>query len=286
MIELKPLSEIRVPAPKPDEVYETRLFERTYSFKGLKALLGAADFEKSGDRLSGLCAEDEVKREAARGLLSKLTLQHLYDRPLTDDAGRVDSVMKVNYDIDLEVFAELADKTVGEVKDAILRSKPAAAKRIGSALTGPMAAAIAKLMDVHELVFAAKKLKRSATARTTVGLPGTLSSRLQPNHPTDDLSTVTLLVYTGLSLGSGDALFGLNPAIDTVDNISAILHHLDKLRRQTGAPTQICVLSHIKTQLSCLENGAPVEIMFQSLAGTDRTLTEEFDCTVDLIDTA
>lgn len=286
MIALKPLSEIRVPAPMPDEVYETRLFERAYSFKGLKALLGAADFEKSGDRLSGLCAEDEVKREAARGLLSRLTLRHIYDRPLTDDAGRVDSVMRVNYDIDLEVFSEIADKTVGEVKDEILRSKPAAAKRIGSALTGPMAAAIAKLMDVHELVFAAKKLKRSATARTTVGLPGTLSSRLQPNHPTDDLSTVTLLVYTGLSLGSGDALFGLNPAIDTVDNISAILHHLDKLRRQTGAPTQICVLSHIKTQLSCLENGAPVEIMFQSLAGTDRTLTEEFDCTVDLIDTA
>lgn len=286
MVHLKKLADIRVPDPKPDELYTTQLFGNTYTFRGLKGLLGAADFDKSGDRLSSLAAKDNVTREAARKILSDLTLRHLYDRPLTDDAGRVDQIMRVNYDIDLDVFNELADRTLGEVKDSILTSKPPEAKRIGSALTGVMAAAIAKLMDVHELVFAAKKLKRSATARTTVGGRGTLSSRLQPNHPTDDLSTVTLLVYTGLSLGSGDALFGLNPAIGTVDNISAILHHLSKLRVQTGAPTQICVLSHIKTQLACLDNGAPVEIMFQSLAGTDRTLVEEFDCTIELLDKA
>ena len=129
-------------------------------------------------------------------------------------------------------------------------------------------------MDVHELIYAAKKLKRSGKARTLLGAPGTLSSRLQPNHPTDDLEAMTLLIYWGLSLGSGDALIGLNPAIDTVENISATLQHLDKLRRETGAPTQICVLAHIKTQLACLESGAPVEIMFQSLAGTERTLIE------------
>lgn len=286
MIELKALSEIHVPPPQPDETYRTELFERPFAFRGLKVLLGAADFDKAGDRLAGLAAHDEVVREAARKILSGLTLRHLYDRPLTDDNGKVDQVMRVNYDVDREVLAEFADLTVGQAKDFVLRSKPKAVQRFGTALTGPMAAAIAKLMDVHELIYAAKKLKRSGTARTTVGLPGTLSSRLQPNHPTDDLSTVTLLVYTGLSLGSGDALFGLNPAIDTVDNISAILHHLDKLRRQTGAPTQVCVLSHIKTQLQCLERGAPVEIMFQSLAGTDRTLVEEFDCTVEVLDRA
>lgn len=286
MVDLKKLAEIQVPEPKPDELYSTKLFENTYSFNGLKGLLGAADFDKSGDRLSSLAAKDNVAREAARKILSDLTLRHLYDRPLTDDSGQVDKIMRVNYDIDLDVFNGLADRTLGDVKDSILKSKPGEAKRIGSALTGVMAAAIAKLMDVHELVFAAKKLKRSATARTTVGDPGTLSSRLQPNHPTDDLSAVTLLIYTGLSLGSGDALLGLNPAIDTVDNISAILHHLAKLRVQTGAPTQICVLSHIKTQLACLDNGAPVEIMFQSIAGTDRTLVEEFDCTIELLDKA
>lgn len=283
---LKPVSEICVPAAKPDQIYETKLFDRPFQFKGLKALLGAADFDKAGDRLAGLAAADETTREAARTILSQLTLRHLYDHPLTDDHGAIDQVMRVNYEIDLEAFEAFSSFTLGETKDYILRSKPADVKRLGAALTGPMAAALAKLMDVHELIFAAKKLKRWAKARTTVGEPGTLSSRLQPNHPTDDLSAVTLLVYTGLSLGGGDALFGLNPAIDTVDNISAILHHLDKLRRQTGAPTQICVLSHIKTQLACLEKGAPVEIMFQSLAGTDRTLVEEFDCTVPLLDRA
>jgi ethanolamine ammonia-lyase large subunit len=286
MIAMTPLADVFVPPPMADETYSVRLFDREFTFTGLKSLLGAADVSKAGERLSGLAAADEIEREAARAILSGLTLQHLYDHPLTDDQGQIDSVMRVNYDIDTVVFQDIASKTVGELKDLLLRSKPAAAARLGQGLTGVMAAAVAKLMDVHELILAAKKLKKHATARTTVGLKGTLSSRLQPNHPTDDLSTVTALVYTGLSMGSGDALIGLNPAIDSVENISAILHHLDKLRRDAGAPTQICVLSHVKTQMACLKAGAPVEIMFQSLAGTDRTLIEEFDCTVDLLDSA
>ncbi len=286
MVDLQPWRQIEVPEPRPDELYEAILFDRPYSFLGLKALLGAADFDKAGDRNCGLAAKDDVEREAARSILSRLTLQHLYDRPLTDEQGRVDSVMRINYGIDRETFAEIAPKTLGEIKNLLLKAKASEAKRIGGALTGVMAAAIAKLMDVHELVYAAKKLKRSGKARTLVGAPGTLSSRLQPNHPTDDLDAMSALIYTGLSMGSGDALLGLNPAIDTVENISKTLKHLDKLRRETGAPTQICVLSHVKTQLACLESGAPVEIMFQSLAGTDRTLIEEFDVTADVLDQA
>lgn len=286
MIALKPLASIAVPAPRPEETYTVSLFERPFAFHGLKALLGAADLSKAGDRNSGLAARDELEREAARTILSGLTLQHLYDNPLLDDQGRVDQVMRVNYDIDHDVFAAHAHLTIGEVKNLLLRAKPAEAKRAGRGLTGVMAAAIAKLMDVHELVLAAKKLKRGAKARTELGLPGTLSSRLQPNHPTDDLSAITLLLYSGLSIGSGDALIGVNPAIDSVENIGSILRHIDKLRRETGAPTQICVLSHVKTQMACLEQGAPVEIMFQSLAGTERTLTEEFDVTVEVLDAA
>ena len=283
---LTPWREIAVPTPPPDEVYATALFGQHFEFQGLKALLGAADFEKSGDKLSGLAAKSEVEREAARRILSGLTLQHLYDRPLTDESGRVDSVMQINYGIDVAAFDALALLTLGEVKNRLLSCTAAEARSIGSALTGVMAAAIAKLMDVHELIYAAKKLKRAGRARTLVGGPGTLSSRLQPNHPTDDLDCMTLMIYTGLSMGSGDALIGLNPAIDTVENVSKALHHIDHVRRATGAPTQICVLAHIKTQLACLETGAPVEILFQSLAGTDRTLIEEFDCTADLLDTA
>jgi ethanolamine ammonia-lyase large subunit len=149
-----------------------------------------------------------------------------------------------------------------------------------------MAAAVCKLMDVHDLVLAARKITRVSKARTTLGLPGTLSSRCQPNHPVDDLRGLALLIYAGLSLGGGDALIGVNPAIDTVENISAMLTHLDKVRTSTGAPTQICVLAHVKTQLACLSRGTPVEVIFQSLAGTEKTNLTEFDISVDLLDHA
>jgi ethanolamine ammonia-lyase large subunit len=215
-----------------------------------------------------------------------LTLQHLYDRPLTDDEGRVDSVMRVSYDIDLQQFSTISSWTVGELKDFLLESSGDEIAPLGFALTSVMAAAVCKLMDVHDLILAARKISRVSKARTTLGLAGTLSSRCQPNHPVDDLRGITLLVYTGLALGGGDALIGVNPAIDTVENIAAMLTHLDKVRMATGAPTQICVLAHVKTQLGCLERGAPVEVMFQSLAGTEKTNLTEFDISVDLLDHA
>ena len=281
---LTALDSIRVPAPRPDAVYTTAVGDREFTFRGLKKLLGAADYSKAGDRNAGLAARSETEREAARTVLSGLTLQHLCDHPLTDDQGQVDSVMRVNYDVDQAAFAAVAALTVGELKNHLLRSPGTEVDRLGRGLTGVMAAAVAKLCDVHELIFVARKITHATKARTLLGSPGTLSSRLQPNHPTDDLRGITLLTFWGLSLGSGDALVGLNPAVDTVENVSGILRHLDALRRRTGAPTQICVLAHIKTQLACLERGAPVEVMFQSLAGTERTNLLEFDISVDLLD--
>src|SRR5438874_8799585 len=209
---LTPLSAIPVPEPKADQVYTGDFFDRRIHFQGLKQLLGAADFSKAGDRNARLAAADDVVREAARCLLSKLTLQHIYDRPLTDDEGRVDSVMRVNYDIDRAAFASVASVTLGELKNHLLRSPGPELKRIGCGLTGVMAAALAKLCDVHELILLARKVHHTSKARTLLGAPGTLSSRLQPNHPSDDLRGVTLLVYWGLALGSGAALIGLNPA--------------------------------------------------------------------------
>jgi ethanolamine ammonia-lyase large subunit len=281
-----PLDRIPVPPASPDATYTLNKFGRDYSFPGLKRLLGAADYDKAGDRNAGLAARDEAEREVARSILSSLTLQHLYDHPLIDGAGNVDSVMRVNYDIDVAAFGSIAAMTLGQLKDRLLAGDGHEMKRIGRALTGVMAAALAKLLDTHELIFLARKVRCTTKARTTLGLPGTLSSRLQPNHPIDDLRGVTFLVYTGLSLAAGDALLGLNPAIDTVENVSALLWHLDRLRKRTGAPTQICVLGHVKTQLACLAAGAPVEIMFQSLAGTESTNLTEFDITVDLLDEA
>jgi ethanolamine ammonia-lyase large subunit len=281
---LKALSDICVPRAEPDKSYEIALFDRPFAFTGLKRLLGAADFDKAGDRLAGLAAKSEIEREAARAILSALTLQEIYDAPLANDDGRVDDIMRVSYDIDLEVFGRNASMTVGATKDFILGGDDAEVALFGRGLTAVMVAAIAKIMDVHELIYASRKITTSTAARTTIGLPGRLSSRLQPNHATDDLGAISLLVYTGLSLGAGDALIGINPALDTIENTASLLRHIDRLRRETGAPTQICVLSHIRTQLACLENNAPVEIMFQSLAGTQRTLTEEFDCDIELLD--
>ena len=122
MSPLTPLDQIPVPVPKPDRVYATRVFERVASFRGLKALLGAADFSKAGDRHAGLAAESETDREAARAILSDLTLEHLYDHPLTDDDGRVDSVMRVNYDLDANAFQSVASMRLGELKNHLLRS--------------------------------------------------------------------------------------------------------------------------------------------------------------------
>ena len=285
---LSQIERIEVPTIKLDVPYSITLLDRAFTFTNLKHVLGAADISKAGDRKAGLAATNEIEREASRAVLSSLTLQHFFDHPLTNIHGQIDSVMCVNYDINHAVFTIIANFTLGDLKDELLKSNGERIREVGTALTGPMVAALTKLLDVHELIFLAKKLKNgaSAKARTVVGLPGTLSSRLQPNHPTDNLSGITMLLYTGLSMGSGDAILGLNPAIDNVTNISATLQHLDKIRKETGAPTQICVLSHIKTQLECLKSGAPVEIMFQSLAGTERTLTDEFDVTVELLDLA
>jgi ethanolamine ammonia-lyase large subunit len=281
---LTPLVDIHLPEVRNDQTYTTSCMDQQFSFQGLKALLGAADYSKAGERNAGLAASTETTREAARGILSQLTLQHLYDHPLTDAQGTVDSVMRVNYDIDRVTFATLASMKVGELKNHLLHSPGSEVERAGSALTGVMASAVAKLCDVHELILIANKISHPTRARTLLGAPGRLSSRLQPNHPTDDIRGITLLCYLGLSVGSGDALIGVNPAVDTIENVSSLLHLLDALRRRVGVPTQICVLAHIKTQLSCLERGAPVEILFQSLAGTESTNLLEFDISVDLLD--
>jgi len=281
-----PLPEIKLPKPAPERTFSKPIAGQTFEFTGLKRLLGAAGISKAGDRHAALAPVGETAREVAREILGELTLDFLWDHPLTDDRGQIDSVMRVNYDIDHEIFSTFAGKRIGELKDHLLRAPPAEVRRLGFGLTGVMAAAIAKLCDVHELVYIARKISRPTRARTLLGAPGTLASRLQPNHPTDDLRGITLLVHWGLSLGAGDALLGVNPAAGTVESTSRILRLLDELRRRYDVPTQICCLSHVRVQLACLDEGAPVEIMFQSLGGTERTNLTEFDFTVDLLDEA
>lgn len=286
MKKIIPLKDIHVPVPGPDEVYSFKILNEIFYFEGLKKLLGAADISKAGDRTTDLAPKNAMDREAARAILASLTLQYLYDNPLTADDGSVDSVMRAGYEIDLELFQSIAHMTMGDLKDHLLASNGTRVAAIGLALTPVMASALTKLMDVHELVYLPGKIFRPTKARTLIGTPKTLSFRLQPNHPKDNLDAISMMVYNDLAMGMGDCLIGVNPSDGSVDNIAAMLWHIDKLRRETGAPTQICVLGHIKSQLTALKQGAPVEILFQSFAGTDETLTGEFDVTVEFLDQA
>src|ERR1041385_3128272 len=152
MNELLDIASVHVPVPPTDEEYGASALGQRVSFRGLKQLLGAADYSKAGDRHAGLAAASESVREMARSILSGLSLQHIYDRPLTDDGGRVDSLMRVNYQIDSEVFSSIAAMTVGELKNHLLRAGSTEVQRIGRGLTGVMAEAVAKLCDVHELI--------------------------------------------------------------------------------------------------------------------------------------
>ncbi len=283
---ITPIHEIDVPEPQAEETYSKRVLGKQISFKGLKKLLGAADISKAGDRNTDLAPESDMVRETARMILSSLPLQYIYDNPLTDDNNRVDAVMRVGYDIDHTVFKSISSMTLGDLKNHLLRSDGQEIKRIGRGLIPVMAAALAKLMDAHELIFIPRKIFTPTKARTLIGVPGSLSFRIQPNHPKDNLDAISLMVYTDLALGMGDCLIGVNPAEGSIDTVTSLLTHIDKLRRETGVPTQICVLGHVKVQLAALKLGAPVEILFQSFAGTEWTLTEEFDVTVPYMDQA
>ncbi|MCF6267498.1 MAG: ethanolamine ammonia-lyase [Desulfuromusa sp.] len=283
---ITPILEIDVPEPQSDEIYSKQILGKQIRFKGLKKLLGAADISKAGDRNTDLAPKNDMIRETARMILSSLTLQYIYDHPLTDDNNLVDTVVRIGYDVDHTVFNSISFMTLGDLKDHLLRSDGQEIKRIGRGMIPVIAAALSKLMDAHELIFIPRKIFTPTKARTLIGVPGSLSFRIQPNHPKDNLDAISLMVYTNLALGMGDCLIGVNPAEGSIDTIISVITHIDKLRRETGVPTQICVLGHVKTQLAALKLGAPVEILFQSFAGTERTLTEEFDVTVSYMDQA
>ena len=206
-----PLEQIPVPATGKEQVYRTKVMGQEYIFHGLAALLGAADMSKAGDRGAGLAPGGEIAREAARTILSDLTLQHIHDHPLTTQEGDIDEIMIVNYDIDSNVYEEIAKFTLGELKDSFQECSGDELLRIGRGMTGVMVAAVTKLMGVHDMIFNARKMRCPTRARNHLGLEGTLSSRIQPNHPTDDLTAITAMVLQGLSMGNGDLMIGPEP---------------------------------------------------------------------------
>jgi len=241
-----------------------------YTFADLRDLLAKATPLRSGDVLAGVTAESAEQRVAAQYALADLPLTHFLSEQVV--AYENDEVTRLIVDThNAEAFAAVGSFTVGELRDWLL-SDEATAERIaalGPGLTPEMAAAVSKLMRVQDLIAVARKIRVVTRFRTTVGLAGRLSARLQPNHPTDSPMGIAASILDGLLLGSGDAVIGINPAGDNVEVTGRLLRMIDALRERFQIPVQSCVLAHVTTQMEALNAGAPVDLIFQSIAGTE-----------------
>ena len=256
---------------------------RRYTFASLRELLAKATPMRSGDALAGVAAATAEERVAAQFALADLPHTRFCDEavvPYEDD-----EVTRLIVDThDAEALAPVRSLTVGELRDWLL-SDEATGERIAAlspGLTPEMAAAVSKLMRVQDLIAAARKIRVVTRFRTTVGLQGRLSARLQPNHPTDSPVGIAAAILDGLLMGSGDAVIGINPAADTVEGTVELLRMIDAMRLRFRIPMQSCVLAHITTQMAALERGAPVDLLFQSIAGT-QAANRSFGVTLSLL---
>jgi ethanolamine ammonia-lyase large subunit len=245
-----------------------------YNFQDIKTLLAKATPARSGDELAGIAAGSAVERVAAQMALADLPLTAFLEEPLIP--YETDEVTRVIFDThNSSAFTPIASLTVGGLRDYLL-SYDATAESLAAlapGITPEMAAAVSKLMRVQDLIAASRKIQVVTRFRTTVGLPGRLSTRLQPNHPTDDPAGIAAAIIDGLLLGSGDAVIGINPASDNVTSTTNLLRLIDNIRQRYYIPTQSCVLAHITTQLAALNQGAPIDLVFQSIAGTEQANT-------------
>jgi ethanolamine ammonia-lyase large subunit len=250
--------------------FSSTIRNRRYEFGSLCELLAKATPLRSGDVLAGVAADSAEERVAAQFALADLPLAHFLDEHVVP--YEQDEVTRLIVDThDAAAFAPVRSFTVGELRNWLL-SDEATPERIAGLATGltpEMAAAVSKLMRVQDLIAATAKIRVVTRFRTTVGLPGRLSARLQPNHPTDALAGIAASILDGLLLGSGDAVVGVNPAGDDAGVTAQLLRMIDALRQRFAIPMQSCVLAHITTQMSALERGAPVDLLFQSIAGTE-----------------
>ncbi len=251
-----------------------------FVFADLAELLAKANEVKSGDQLAGIAASSESQRVAAKLALADVRLGDLVAEPLVDD----DVTGLVERRHDRSAFAGLASLTVGELRELVLsREFPDQwSGGLDRAVTPEMAAAVAKLMSDKDLIVAAAPLHVVTRCRNTLGEAGTFGVRVQPNSPTDDVEAILLSTLDGLLMGCGDAVLGVNPARESVASTATVLHALHDLTLALGLPTQVCVLAHITTQLAALERGAPVDLLFQSVAGTTGA-NASFGVTLELL---
>jgi ethanolamine ammonia-lyase large subunit len=250
--------------------YSLNLGARSYSFRDLRELMAKASPARSGDALAGLAAASAEERMAARLCLAEVPLAQFLQEPLI--AYETDEVTRLIIDShDVAAFAPVRSLSVGGFRDWLLsaRADTETLKRLAPGVTPEMAAAASKLMRNQDLILAARKCRVVTRFRNTLGLPGRLAVRLQPNHPTDDLKGVAASIFDGLMYGCGDAVIGINPASDEPVKLAALWRMLDQLIRRFEIPTQSCVLAHVTRQIAAIEQGEPLDLVFQSVGGTE-----------------
>jgi ethanolamine ammonia-lyase large subunit len=254
-----------------------------FVFRDLRDLLAKANEEKSGDQLAGIAARSERERVAAKRKLADLSLDEIVRQPLIDpDEDDVTRLLLETFD--RERFQRIASLTVGEFREFLLDDSTTEEqlRQIQSAIVPEIAAAAAKIMSNRDLVLAGAKIRNVTRCRNTMGERGVLGIRIQPNHPVDDIGGILLAAFEGLLYGCGDAVIGVNPASDSSETAAAILHALARLIDAYATPTQACCLAHISTQLEALRRGAPVDLLFQSIAGT-QAANRSFGVTLQML---
>jgi len=249
----------------------TVLAGKHFEFRSVKEVLAKANEEKSGDLLAGIAAGSDLERVAAKVVLSHLLVSDLRENPVVP--YEEDEVTRINQDsIDPAVYNRIRSWTMAELREYILsyQTSEEDIKTLSRGLTSEVVAGVCKLMSNLDLIYAANKVRVTATCNTTIGKRGTLSTRLQPNHSTDNVEGITASLFEGLSYGCGDALLGLNPVNDTVSSLAEVLKRFDEVKNRFEIPTQICVLGHITTQIEAVKRGAPCDMIFQSIAGSQK----------------
>jgi ethanolamine ammonia-lyase large subunit len=261
--------------------YAHTLANTRYVFDNLPILLARASPYRSGDALAGVAAASAIERVAAQMALADVPLATILAEPVVP--YETDEVTRLIIDShDATALAPVASLTVGEFREYLLAAEPQALAALRPGLTPEMAAAVSKVMRQQDLIAVARKCHVVTRFRNTIGLPGRLSVRLQPNHPTDNPQGVAASTLDGLLLGAGDAVIGVNPATDSVDAACTLLTMLDTVRERYAIPTQTCVLAHVTTTLRAIERGAPVDLVFQSIGGTEAANTS-FGITLTLL---
>ncbi|MFY0518854.1 ethanolamine ammonia-lyase subunit EutB [Lysinibacillus sphaericus] len=254
-----------------------------YNFDSLKDVMAKANEEKSGDRLAGIAAESVQQRIAAKAVISELLVKDIRENPLippeNDEVTRI-----IEQDVNEQIYGEIKNWSIEQLREYILSNETGdrELKRLSKGMNSEIIAAVTKLMSNLDLVHAANKVEILSTCNTTIGQKGTLASRLQPNHPTDNIDGIIASLKEGLSYGIGDAVIGINPVDDSVESVKKVLHATKEFIEDWSIPTQNCVLAHITTQMKAIKQGAPADMIFQSIAGTE-IANRSFGISADMI---